>query len=1037
MTSDQPNDDPLGLLPSDPEQLEYFAYGRVAEEVEGCLAVGLRPNVEMLVAKFPELEQQVRELFPTLAALYELGQEPDLQQLPEPAAAAKEAPAFGTLGDFRIVREIGRGGMGVVYEAEQISLNRRVALKVLPFAAVLDQRQLQRFKNEAQAAAGLHHEHIVPVYSVGCERGVHYYAMQYIEGQNLSEAIVELRQLAGLEPAGERRSSGVHSRFTEGLSVERRGPSAENERARQPPDVSNAETGPTVDLSTERLTGDPAYFRTVAELGMQAAEALEFAHQRGIVHRDIKPSNLMLDADCKLWITDFGLARLESDTGLTVSGDFLGTLRYMSPEQTWGKQGLVDHRSDIFSLGATLYELLTLEPIFPGNDRQELLRNRASGEPVPPRHVNKAIPAALETIVLGATAKAPADRYLTARELANDLRRFIEDRPILAKPPPAAARAAGWLRRHKRVAGTTAAVMLAGVVFAAGAVMARRDRVRDTRADADVPSAAPTAEADQPDVRNGRPHVRSPIDRSKPAAADTHQATGVRLRVPGAQSPKPEGRNPLRSPPPAGLNDEAGAALTPQTELNRRQPAAPIQKTEADSPAVALKPIDAAPGSAPDVAEVDLVPAKSTKPPLPRFNSDDERTEYVRRLRDMFECGYERGQDGFQTALEHMRAAQRLCSDDPRLAYAHGLVLLRHFKNADALERFQSAAQQYRYPYLPAWQAMVRHRLSKKEYDAGAQQLVELARLLEQSAGDWPDEPAKLDCSRWMGRTVAFLEALNESSRFAAVLKKREDAIRDLLTDKRQAAYELGKMSARKNIDELTEACERIRREIEKQQVDRKRDKLQQLAEQKQDVRGDQKKLEMSAEKWKQWLDKRTARFDQDLTAREKEYVGLDEQAKSIRSSMILIQQEIFELAQNEMEVQLRNNLRQGTQIIDPRASLAIQQRNERLRQYQREYNTVDRRAGIVRQRVAALILAYQTDVKRYQQATGQLVNKNKTLNKWEQRLAKKAKDVQKGLGHKSSQVQSIADRSRLLRLYFKLDFEAEKRRVLDSYTER
>src|SRR5262249_45055456 len=209
---------------------------------------------------------------------------------PRSAPPPDEPDAPGRLGDFRIVREIGRGGMGIVYEAEQMSLKRRVALKVLPFAGALDAKQLQRFKNESQAAAQLHHTNIVPVYSVGCERGVHYYAMQYIEGSNLADLIASLRA-TGRRPATGRATQEKTTTYGE-----------------MPDRLTNAdhapETAPHAALSTIRTAPDGAFYRTVAELGIQAAEALEHAHQLGVIHRDIKPANLMVDERGQLWITD-------------------------------------------------------------------------------------------------------------------------------------------------------------------------------------------------------------------------------------------------------------------------------------------------------------------------------------------------------------------------------------------------------------------------------------------------------------------------------------------------------------------------------------------------------------------------------------------------------------------------------------------------------------------------------------------------------------------------------------------------------------
>ncbi|MEN8152101.1 MAG: serine/threonine-protein kinase, partial [Planctomycetota bacterium] len=400
------------------------------------------PDRTEFLARYPDLEE---ELGPCMTALEFLRQ-------PTGAAPGPAAPERSRrIGDFEIEREIGRGGMGVVYVARQISLNRRVALKMLPFAAVLDPRQLQRFKNEAMAAAGLHHGNIVPVHSVGSERGIHYYAMQYVDGVSLADLIDELRDADG--------------------------PAADSS------DAARALTG-------GRSTRSGDYCRNVARLGADVAMALDHAHEQGVVHRDVKPANLLLEGSGRAWVTDFGLAAFRTERGLTMTGDLVGTVRYMSPEQTRAKRTPVDHRTDIYSLGVTLYELLTLAQAFPGEDTHAVLADVVEKDPPGVRRLNPAIPPELATIVLKAMAKRPEDRYETARELAEDLQRFLEDLPIRAKRPSLAKVAAKWSRRHRALVLAAATVFLVAFAgLAAGSALlaqeARRyeslyGRARDT-----------------------------------------------------------------------------------------------------------------------------------------------------------------------------------------------------------------------------------------------------------------------------------------------------------------------------------------------------------------------------------------------------------------------------------------------------------------------------------------------------------------------------------------------------------------------------
>ncbi|HVS39827.1 MAG TPA: tetratricopeptide repeat protein [Gemmataceae bacterium] len=450
---------------------------RVAELLETLvnrLQVGEPVDVEAFLADHPAQAEQLRPLLPAVQALAEVSRS-GADGLGAPMDGGTSP---GTLGDFRLVRELGRGGMGIVYEAEQISLHRRVALKLLPFAAAMDPRRLQRFQNEALAAAQLHHTNIVPVFAVGCERGLHYYAMQLIDGCTLADVI--------------------------------------RRRSRPPADDACPDT--VAAASTLDSAQGAAYFRQVAELGVQAAEALEHAHQMGVVHRDVKPANLMLDARGSLWVADFGLAQVQSDIRLTRTGAMVGTLRYASPEQALGGRCVVDQRADVYSLGATLYELLTGEPAFPGDDAKLLLRRIAEEEPRPPRHLNRAVPAELEIIVLKAMAKEPGQRYGTAQQMADDLRRWLEDKPIRARRASVLQRVRKLARRHRTV--VTAAVVcllvtLAALVGSVGWVLGDR-AARQRDAEGKLQEAL---EAAEPGLRQGDPWDPALISAARRAEA--------------------------------------------------------------------------------------------------------------------------------------------------------------------------------------------------------------------------------------------------------------------------------------------------------------------------------------------------------------------------------------------------------------------------------------------------------------------------------------------------------------------------------------
>lgn len=426
-----PEDELIDTLPEG--QREKLA--GVLDEYLVELEKGEPVAVEDLVARHPDLAAPLQLYAESLRALYQASRQLGSRR----SEPSRDACWNRQLGDYRLIREIGRGGMGVVYEAEQLSLNRRVALKMLPFAAVMDQKQLARFANEARAAAQLNHPNIVPVYGVGSDRGINYYSMQFIAGRPMDRLIQELVDRDAAKGGG---------RASVGTIVAH--------------DSTCASGGDSV-FSRSTLR-DRDFYRAVADLGIQAARALHHAHEMGVIHRDIKPSNLLLDGTGKLWITDFGLARLPADSSLTLSGAVLGTARYMSPEQAAGKAHLVDHRADIYALGITLYELVTLRPAFEAAGPQQFLRLVAHEEPAGPRRLNPAVPADLETVVLKAIGKEREARYQTAAELADDLQRFLDGRPTLARRPTLWDRAGKWSRRHAALVGAAALVLFAALV---------------------------------------------------------------------------------------------------------------------------------------------------------------------------------------------------------------------------------------------------------------------------------------------------------------------------------------------------------------------------------------------------------------------------------------------------------------------------------------------------------------------------------------------------------------------------------------------
>jgi serine/threonine protein kinase len=520
-----------GDIPEDPRIVE------VVTEYLTHLEKGENPDRAAYIQRYPDLASAIEQCLEGLEMVHtglkgQRGAESDRRSDAGPLGQSEMVPE--SLGDFRIVREIARGGMGVVYEATQLSLARRVALKVLPFAATLDARHLQRFKTEAQAAALLHHTNIVPVYAVGCERGVHFYAMQLIEGQSLAVLIAQLRRQAGLPASDEAPSrDSIHSSYVLGNDVPPDLSAASRRERPVAPAIPVPDTASKFHaaLSTQHAGRDSKFFKTAARLMLQAAQALEHAHEFGIIHRDIKPANLLLDTQGVLWVADFGLAQFHADVGLTRTGDILGTLRYMSPEQASGQKALLDRRTDVYSLGATFYELLTLVPIFKGRDVQFLLHQVLHAEPRPLRQLDKAIPAELETIILKSVSKNPDDRYRSAGDLAADLQRYLDHQPILARRPSLVERARKWSRRHPSV--VISGMLLMTVVAVALSISNRREQLRANEAEQHTQEAQKHSRETEKHLQQARQVVDVLIEFSEEELAGNGAMDGTRQRLLG------------------------------------------------------------------------------------------------------------------------------------------------------------------------------------------------------------------------------------------------------------------------------------------------------------------------------------------------------------------------------------------------------------------------------------------------------------------------------------------------------------------------
>jgi WD40 repeat protein/serine/threonine protein kinase len=455
----------------------------LAEEFVERQRRGEKPTLHEYTQRYPHLAEQIRDLFPALVKIEQVRPQTG-DATGAYGSGVNDETKLERLGDYRILREVGRGGMGIVYEAEQESLGRHVALKVLPQHALLDGKQLARFRREAKAAARLHHTNIVPVFGVGQEGGLHYYVMQFIQGLGLNEVIGELRRLRRPgtplpKPSAEVSAAGVAQALLTGefaAPLRREGapgaePPAPGPAAAAPsPAPGSSPSGihlPGQVGGSSLSESGRAYWQGVARIGIQVAEALAYATGQGVLHRDIKPSNLLLDTQGNVWVTDFGLAKASDSEDLTHTGDIVGTLRYMAPERFGGQS---DVRGDVYSLGLTLYELLTLRPAFDETDRNKLIQQVGHAEPPRPRQVNPQVPRDLETIVLKAMDREPARRYQVPGELADDLRRYVAGEPIKARRISSWQRAVLWAKRRPAAAALLGVSVVAVMALVGAAV---------------------------------------------------------------------------------------------------------------------------------------------------------------------------------------------------------------------------------------------------------------------------------------------------------------------------------------------------------------------------------------------------------------------------------------------------------------------------------------------------------------------------------------------------------------------------------------
>jgi serine/threonine protein kinase len=440
----------------------------LAEEFARRWREGEQPSIEEYANRFPQWAAQIREVFPAVLLMEEF-KPLRKDHVPATLPPASPGPMPERLGEYRILREIGRGGMGVVYEALQETLGRPVAIKVLPTHLLDNEKLRARFRRESQAAARLHHTNIVPVFAVGEQDGLCFYVMQLIQGKSVDEILVGESGKAGQpETSPEDHRAAAECSKAGAAAPIRPLSTMTASRVQATGRATPTRNGAAVPPRTPSAP-PPFTPRAAANVGIQVADALAYAHAQGVLHRDIKPSNLLFDERGAVWVTDFGVAKLVEEANLTQSGDLVGTLRYMPPERLGG---VSDTRGDVYSLGITLYEMLARRPAFPGTTPHHLIQLITQAEPAPLRKLDPTIPRDLETIILKAVARDPAHRYQSAAALSDDLRRFLDDRPVLARRTRKSELVWRWCRRNPALASAIAAAFLLMVAITVVSVAA-------------------------------------------------------------------------------------------------------------------------------------------------------------------------------------------------------------------------------------------------------------------------------------------------------------------------------------------------------------------------------------------------------------------------------------------------------------------------------------------------------------------------------------------------------------------------------------